>query len=537
MNKPRIVSFLPAATEMVYALGLGDRLVGVSHECDFPAEAKTKPVVVRPALALERMSPREIDRAVSERLRNGESIYQVDEKLLRELKPDLILTQDLCQLCAPSGKELSVALRSLQPRPETLWMSPHSLEAISENLRALGQATGRANEAEAWIGSGDERLKKIRARTQNLSRRPRVFCMEWADPVYGAGHWVPEMIELAGGMDALARKGKDSARVEWEDILKWAPEILILSPCGFHVDKALEQISYLTSLPGWADLPAVRQGRVYVVDANSYFARPGPRVVEGTELLAHLIHPGLFDWNGPANAFRQVPPPNSSPSETRTKTCPRCGQPFPCKAGGCWCDDLPPLPRSTEPRTDCLCPNCLAKAIEAGAQADGRGPGVGSQRSGLLSSGPRRSTLDFRAGTSAFTLIELLVVIAILAVLAALLLPALGRGKASARQIKCLSNLRQLELAAQMYWDENNGSAFRYRGVATNGGDIYWFGWLARGSEGKRAFDPSCGALFPYLADAAWKSARRSTTRCSNSNSKPPARPTATVTTSASLRR
>jgi iron complex transport system substrate-binding protein len=306
MNDLRIVSFLPAATEMAYALGLGAQLAGVSHECDFPAEAQGKPVVVRPALALEKMSLREIDTVVSARLRNGQSLYEVDENLLRRLRPDLILTQNLCQVCAPSGNELAVALRLLQPKPEVVWMSPHSLEEINQNLRALGQAAGRAPEAEALIAAARARLEKIAARTRNLSRRPRVFCMEWADPVYCAGHWVPEMVELAGGIDTLARKGADSVRIPWQDVLDWSPEILVFSPCGFHLAQALQQISHLESQPGWAELPAVRNGRVYAVDANSYFARPGPRVVEGTELLAHLIHPALFPWRGPADAFRAV---------------------------------------------------------------------------------------------------------------------------------------------------------------------------------------------------------------------------------------
>ncbi len=370
MNDLRVVSFLPAATEMAFALGLGDSLVGVSHECDFPATSKTKPVVVRPALALEKMSLREIDVAVAERIGSGQSLYQVDEKLLRELKPNLILTQDLCQVCAPSGNELTVALKLLQPKPEVVWMSPHSLEEIFQNIRELGRATKRVNEAEILIAELRARLEKVAARTENISRRPRVFCMEWADPVYCAGHWVPEMIELAGGVDALARKGTDSVRIQWEDVLKWAPEILILSPCGFHLEDALEQIPFLESLPGWAEIPAVRAGKVFCADANSYFARPGPRVVEGTELLAHLIHPELFDWTGPADAFSVAL--LRANNETRSKCCPECGGSFPCKAGGCWCDNFPSLPPT--PGTECLCPACLAGAIEASERELGANP-------------------------------------------------------------------------------------------------------------------------------------------------------------------
>jgi iron complex transport system substrate-binding protein len=366
MNMPRIVSFLPAATEMVYALGLGDRLAGISHECDFPVEARTKPVVVRPALALEKMSLSEIDVAVAERIRSGGSLYQVDEELLCELKPDLILTQNLCQVCAPSGNDLASALKLLRPIPEILWMSPHSLEEIFENIRELGRATDRSNAAEGCIDERRERLEKIGARTRNVSWRPRVFCMEWADPVYCAGHWVPEMVELAGGTDELARKAADSVRIPWAEVLRWSPEIIVFSPCGFNLEKALEQVSHLESQPGWAGLPAVRNRRVYAVDANSYFARPGPRVVEGTELLAHLIHPELFDWNGPDNAFRAISTANASESQTRTKTCPECGQTFECMMSGCWCSDLPPLP-SAVPGADCFCPACLGRAVRVSA--------------------------------------------------------------------------------------------------------------------------------------------------------------------------
>ena len=362
MNDLRIVSFLPAATEMAYALGLGGQVVGVTHECDYPAEARQKPVVVRPALPLEKMSLREIDVAVSERMKSGGSLYQVDETLLRELKPTLILTQNLCQVCAPSGNELTVALKSLSPKPEVLWLTPHSIEEIFENLLALGAATGRTGPAQTLVAGLRARLNKLAARTLHLPR-PRVFCMEWADPVYCAGHWVPEMMELAGGADGLACRGKDSVRVQWEDVLKWAPEVIVFSPCGFNLGAALEQAWNLRALPGWADLPAVREGRVYAVDANSYFARPGPRVVDGAQLLAHLIHPKIFNWNGPTDAFH--PLPASPAAETRMKTCPGCGKTFGCSAGECWCEHFPALPPSAVSAADCLCPTCLAKAIEA----------------------------------------------------------------------------------------------------------------------------------------------------------------------------
>jgi len=302
----QIVSFLPSATEIACALGLTDQLVGITHECDYPLEIEGKPVVVRSALPIETMNQREIDVAVAERMLAGHSLYQVDEKLLQELAPDLILTQDLCQVCAPSGTEVSQALNLLPKKPRILWLTPNSLEQIFANVRELGEATGRAKEAEELIATGRARLGKIAAATGSLLHRPRVFCMEWLDPVYCSGHWVPEMVRLAGGVDALSREGADSVRIPWDEVLEWAPEVLIITPCGFDLQKVVEQAPQLFTNPGWSNLPAVREGRVYAVDANSYFARPGPRVVDGTELLAHLIHPDVFTWEGSTRAYQRL---------------------------------------------------------------------------------------------------------------------------------------------------------------------------------------------------------------------------------------
>ena len=311
----RIVSFLPSATEMTCALGLSDRLMGITHECDYPSEVKGKPIVVRTVLPIEQMSQQEIDSAVSERLRNGLSLYEVDESLMQTIAPDLILTQDLCQVCAPSGNEVSQLVKSLPSHPKILWLTPQSLEQIFDNLRELGQATDRLPEAEAVIAAGRARLERIAAVTRAIPYRPRVFCMEWIDPVYCSGHWVPEMVRIAGGTDELGRDGAYSVRIAWEDVLKWAPEVLVVMPCGLDLQKSAEQARQLFAFPGWSELPAVRAGLVYAVNANSYFARPGPRVIEGTELLAHILHPDLFDWNGPSDAFCRLDPapiPNDS---------------------------------------------------------------------------------------------------------------------------------------------------------------------------------------------------------------------------------
>jgi iron complex transport system substrate-binding protein len=304
----RIVSFLPSATEIVCALGLEDQLVGITHECDYPLSVKGKPVVVSSAVPVESMTEAEIDKTVSERVRAGLSVYQVDEVLLRQLAPDLILAQDLCEVCAPSGNEVGRALKVLSQEPEILFLTPKSVKGILQNLRDVGQVAGRLEAAQRLIDGATEKLERIAAITRELPSRPRVFCMEWLDPIYCSGHWVPEMVRIAGGVDEISREGSDSVRISWEDVLAWSPEILVLMPCGFHLEKAVALAEKLTALPHWQDLPAVRSGRVFVVDASSYFARPGPRVVEGTELLAHLFHPETFAWQGQQCAYRRLCP-------------------------------------------------------------------------------------------------------------------------------------------------------------------------------------------------------------------------------------
>jgi iron complex transport system substrate-binding protein len=301
----RIVSLLPSATEIACALGLGENLVGITHECDYPAEIQGKPVVVRNVLPIESMTQGEIDVAVAQRIREGKSLYQIDERLLQQLEPDLILTQDLCQVCAPSGNEVSEVLRTLPKQPEILWLTPRNISEIEENVRELGVATGRTREADELVNSGRARLEKLASATSTLNR-PRVFCMEWLDPVFASGHWVPEMVRIAGGLDKLGNEGADSVRIPWERVLKWQPEVLVIMPCGFNLAQVVEQTPQLFDFHGWSELPAVRDGRVYAVDANSYFARPGPRVVEGTELLAHLFHPNQFSWTGSNSAYKRI---------------------------------------------------------------------------------------------------------------------------------------------------------------------------------------------------------------------------------------
>lgn len=300
----KIVSFLPSATEMLYALGLEDQLAGVTHECDFPAAARKKPVVVRNTMDMTTLTQQEIDQAVKKAAHEGLSLYAVDEQVLKNIAPDLILTQDLCQVCAPSGNEVSRLLQYLPKKPEIVWLTPSCLNDIFETLLHVGRATGREAVAIAYLETLQNRLQVIKKKVSHLKSRPRVFFMEWLSPPYCGGHWVGEMIDIAGGLDPLAKTGVDSVRVPWESVVAAAPEILILAPCGLDLEKTVAQASLLTEYHGWEKLPAVKNGQVYAADANSYFARPGPRVVDGIELLAHLFHPELFEWQGTEDAFR-----------------------------------------------------------------------------------------------------------------------------------------------------------------------------------------------------------------------------------------
>lgn len=282
----RIVSFLPAGTEIVHALGAGAQLVGRSHECDYPPEVAALPVVSRPALELQDASPAEIDLAISGRMVAGDSMYLIDEALLRELRPDVILTQNLCRVCAPSGNELSRAVRDFAVRPDILFLTPRDIAGIEDNILAVGVVIGRPDAADALVRSTRKRLTRVHSAVAGARARRAVF-LEWTDPPFCAGHWVPEMITLAGGDDPLGRPGDDSVRMSWDDVEGASPESIVVSPCGYRLPEAAELAR---------SLPRIRGARMYAVDANGYYARPGPRVAEGVELLGHLFHPELVPW-------------------------------------------------------------------------------------------------------------------------------------------------------------------------------------------------------------------------------------------------
>ena len=277
---PRIISLLPAATEIVAALGAADDLVGRSHECDFPPNVTKLPIVSKPSLALDGLSQSAIDSAVSAQMATGESLYVVDERLLNDLAPDLILTQDLCQVCAPSGNELSRALASVSSHPAVLYLTPRTLGEIDENILEVGDTIGRGAEARMIVERNRARVREYRHAAERRTHRTRVTFLEWTDPPFCAGHWVPEMIELAGGVDRLARPGADSVRVSWDDIRASEPEVVIVAPCGFGLADAKRLAR---------ELPPLGDARIVPADANAFFARPGPRYIEGIEVLARAF--------------------------------------------------------------------------------------------------------------------------------------------------------------------------------------------------------------------------------------------------------
>lgn len=286
----RIVSLLPSATEILFALGLGDSVVGVSHECDFPAQARSRRVVIRSRIP-HGAQPSEIDRLVREFVARGESLYSVDADALRELAPDVIVTQDLCHVCAASPDDLAGALSFLQPQPQIISLNPHNLADVSRDILTVGDVTGRSEAARALVAQFEARITAVANAVSHITQRPKVVCLEWLVPFYAGGHWIPEMVERAGGRDVLARPGDRSLHIHVEDVIAAAPDIILVMPCGYDTDQATAEYSAMQFPAEWHSIPAVRQARVFALDANGYFSRPGPRLADGVETLAHICHP------------------------------------------------------------------------------------------------------------------------------------------------------------------------------------------------------------------------------------------------------
>ncbi len=302
----RICSLLPSATKIAFALGLGDSLVGVSHECGFLLEAKEKTVVATSKVDPHRNSSGEIHKIVAETVKANQSIHNIDLNLFQQANPDLILTQGLCDVCALDYDQAVEAAQSLTKPPQIISLNPSTLSEVLGDISHVGQNTGKTEEAELFVTGLSQRIDSVKQRAASSDLRPKVACLEWLDPVYSAGHWVLEMVDSAGGTDGLAKVGQVSKRPSWNGMRQYQPEIIILMPRGFTVERTIEEVDQLHKIPGWNELPAIKHGQLFAVNGHAYFNRCGPCLVDGLEILAQIIHPEIFSWNATPDTARRL---------------------------------------------------------------------------------------------------------------------------------------------------------------------------------------------------------------------------------------
>ena len=286
----RIVSLLPSATEMICALGLEDQLVGVTHECDFPAFVRGLPKVTNTLIPTDAPSP-EIDRLVRQRLETTRALYTLNLPMLEQLRPDLIVTQALCDVCAVAEEEVQAAACSLPGSPRVINLEPQTLSQVFGAIRQVAAAAGVSPKGEEVVEGLAARVEGVVARRTALRSRPRVALLEWLDPPFSCGHWSPELVRLAGGVEGLGREGRPSRTLRWDEVIEWQPEVVFIACCGFDVARTMDDVPLLQRVPGWQDLLAVRLGQIYVTDGSHYFSRPGPRLVDSLEILAHTLDP------------------------------------------------------------------------------------------------------------------------------------------------------------------------------------------------------------------------------------------------------
>lgn len=300
----KIVSLLPSSTEIVCALGLKDRLAAITHECDYPSSISGLPAVTASRISHESMSSSEIDHAVRTQLDGHGSIYDLDEKRLSEIDPDLIITQELCDVCAVNYEMVTKAAKVYAAGAKIVSLEPTTIEEIFDSIRTVGDICGVSDTAMSVVNELQERLDKIRKVTVGETKRPNVFMLEWLDPPFAPGHWVPEQVEIAGGVPILGEAGKKSIATTFELIRESNPEIVALIPCGYYIDDIFRQLRS-TAFPDYLkDVKAFETGNIWAIDASSYFSRPGPRVVQGTEILAKIVHPELFGEPDESEAVR-----------------------------------------------------------------------------------------------------------------------------------------------------------------------------------------------------------------------------------------
>jgi iron complex transport system substrate-binding protein len=290
----RIVSLVPSATEILFALGLADEVIAVTHECDFPAAALALPKVTRDALPHD-LTAGQIDAAVRARTDQGEAIYELDAEALHELRPDLIVTQALCAVCAVSFDDVKAVAEQLETRPQVISLDPHTLGEVLGDVRTLAEATGRRDAGVELVNEAAARIDRVRLAVRDC-RRPRVAALEWLDPVYVAGHWTPQMVEYAGGIDVLGMPGEHSERRSWDEVAAAEPDIVVVMPCGYDAPRA-----HAEALEYGPKLASLGAGQIVAVDASAHFSRPGPRLIDGLELLAHVLQPASIPEVAGAN--------------------------------------------------------------------------------------------------------------------------------------------------------------------------------------------------------------------------------------------
>ena len=303
----RICSFLPSATEILYELGLGDNLVGVTHECDFPHIATEKTVVVRSVFDASKLNSKEIDNKIVQFVKEGKDIYVIDDDKLKNANPDLIVAQGLCEVCSPHMKELDRAMSILNNKPQVIVLDPHDFDEIFDSIAQIARTVGREQKGEEVIATLKRRIEYISSRVKTINNKPRVLCIEWLDPLFTSGHWIPQMVELAGAVNGVSKKAEPSRKMEWKEIIEFDPDIIFLIPCGFDVKRTMTELWRIENVEKWKGLGAVKNREVYTTDAGWYFSRPGPRTVIGIEILAKIIHPDLFGTlKVPENSFTKI---------------------------------------------------------------------------------------------------------------------------------------------------------------------------------------------------------------------------------------
>jgi iron complex transport system substrate-binding protein len=319
----RIVSFLPSSTEIIYAIGAGDQIKGVTHECKYPDEAKSKLRVIESSINPTNMTSREIDNKIVELMKTGGNIYIINDQKLKEARPDLIIAQGVCEVCAPFTREIDRAVSILGYKPDLLVLDPHDLDDILVSIMDIAERVGRVSEGRKLVVSLQSRIdntrrvarERIGTKTRNIKGTeistngaiPRIICVEWIDPLFTAGHWIPQMVDIAGGSNGLSTVGQPSCRVSIEEIIEFNPDKIILMPCGFDIDRTSKEAKSLDKNDKWKSLQAVQRNEVYAVDANAYFSKPGPRTIIGLEILAKIIDPeGFADHELPPNSFRKL---------------------------------------------------------------------------------------------------------------------------------------------------------------------------------------------------------------------------------------